>query len=136
MYCYHLVQCIENDLMSPAAWHRAKTLFSGPKDLSRGSSGTTLSSHRPPCPKYPPALMLCGWCCVSYIPCSSLPCSPSIFRVLLTPKVNTEPKGQNQSQAHFLKSTFSQASLLQRNLAESFTLSHSLIFQLVGSYCL
>lgn len=100
MYCYHLVQGIENELMSPAAWHRAETLFSGPKDLSRDRVGAALLSHKPPCPKSPPALMLHGWCCVPYILHSSLPCSPSTFRVFLSPKM-----GQYQSQAHFLKST-------------------------------
>jgi len=106
------------------------TLLS-PKNLCRGRDEAALSPHRSPCSNSHPALMICGWCCVPYIPHSCLPCGPSTFRVLLCPKI-----GQYQCQAHFLKSAFSQTSLLQRNPAENFTLSHSLIFQLVGSYCL
>lgn len=69
---------------------QGKATLLRPKNLSRGRGGAALSPHRPPCPKSPSALMLCGSCCV---PRSSLPCSPSTFRVLLCPEIgHTNPK--------------------------------------------
>lgn len=115
-------------LSSCAPAHGRATLLR-PEDPSGGRRGVSLMFF-PTC-FHAPNLPL-HWCSVAgAVPHICLPHTPATFRVPLWPRqINTKPK------ATFLKSTFSQASLLHRNLAENFTPSHSLIFQLVGSYCL